>query len=493
MAYFLYNINSMKRIFRISNLKYVVAFLIPLIFVMLINQALDNDSWVVLAGGRHIINNGVYYTDVLSMHEGLEMVEQNYGFSVIFWLIYSTFGSAGIYIGMLLLNLVVCWLIYKIAMLISNKNVNLSLLVMMTTNMILALGFVTTRAQMIDYVIFLTLIYILELYIKTGKTKPLWFILILSLLQINLHASMWWVLMITIVVYVIDSIKAPKIHLQGYKTKPLIWVAFASFIVGLINPYGIKMIMFIFEAYGDPTMENLVIELHSFKFSSFFEALLYIVMVLVIMICIFGKRKTRMRWLLMFFGFLALGLNTIKGMSQFILVMFLPLVFVCSNVRIEKLIDAEISRKAIVFWCGVLAICVFATECVSVIPNIKNGPSDVMIEVMDLIDERNAKNGKTEGNIYVGYNNGGYVEFRGYRAYIDSRGGVFSERGNKKADILKEYADLRDKKIEPDEFLDKYDFDYVIATEYDGGIYEINEDKYDLIYENEKIKLFEVK
>ena len=154
----------LKRIWRTSSLKYLAAFLLPLVFVIMTTQGLDNDSWGVLAEGRYIANNGVYYEDVLSMHDGLDTVVQNYGFAVIFYWIFNMFGAAGIYAAMLIFSFLVCFFIYKICMLISEKNTNLSLLLMMITSIVLTFsGFSVTRAQMVSFVIFLALIYVLEL------------------------------------------------------------------------------------------------------------------------------------------------------------------------------------------------------------------------------------------------------------------------------------------------------------------------------------------
>ena len=94
----------LKNIFKIGNLKYVVAFLLPLVIILLYRRTLDNDTWFVLAEGRHILEKGIYYNDVLSMHDGLEIVVQQYGFAVIFWLIYSVFGSIGLYVMTILFN-----------------------------------------------------------------------------------------------------------------------------------------------------------------------------------------------------------------------------------------------------------------------------------------------------------------------------------------------------------------------------------------------------
>ena len=157
-------------------LKFLIAVLVVTAGVMVCNNSLDNDSWYVLAEGREIVENGIYYEDQLSMHEGLEVTVQNYGFAVIFYLIYSAFGPVGIYIGMLILNLVLCYLIYEICMLLSNKNINLSLIITILTDLLLARWFIATRAQLVSYCAIMLVIYLLELYIKTDKTKYLWWI-----------------------------------------------------------------------------------------------------------------------------------------------------------------------------------------------------------------------------------------------------------------------------------------------------------------------------
>lgn len=65
------------------------------------------------------------------------------------------------------------------------------------------------------------------------------------------------------------------------------------------------------------------------------------------------------------------------------------------------------------------------------------------------------------------YDDGGYVEYRGYRAYIDPRAEIFSKANNKKSDIIKEYYKLQHGQADYLTFLTKYDFDYLILYEND--------------------------
>ncbi len=474
-------------------MKYGVAFLLPMVFVLLTRPWLDNDSWFVLAEGRYIVNNGVYFTDVLSMHEGLNIVVQQYGFAVIFWLVYSVAGPIGLYVSMLVLNFLVCFLIYKICMLISKGNVDLSLLIMVITDFFLAINqFLVTRAQVVSYAIFLVLIFLLELYIERKNRKYLYPIPILSLVQINLHASLWPMILLVLGVYIIDSFKVPKLHLQGYNTKPLIIILIISFIVGILNPYGIKMMTFILTSYGIDTIFSMVGEMTAFNLRNRFNILTYMAIVFVILAYIFGKRKNiRIRYLLMFFGFLALGINSIKGLSQLFLVMFIPLALLFKDVRFEKGgKKIEKIKKAVIGWGGVMTVVSAAILMVGVLGRLDDMPDKISREGVDKIDESVEMRGesKEELRIYTGYDDGGYLEFRGYKPYLDPRAEVFIKKNNEKEDILDEWVDCRLGRIDKGEFLEKYDFDYLFVRGEQDPLYKLEDEKYEKIYEDKSME-----
>lgn len=458
-------------------MKFVAAFLIPAIFAILMCCELDNDSWGLLAEGRYIAEHGIYQTDVLSMHEK-PIIVSNYAFAVCFWHIYALFGAAGVYVCMLLLNLLVCFLLYKICDLISKHNVNLSLLIMMAVDVLLIFeGFVVTRAQMLTFVLMLGVIYCLELFIARKKNKYLWGIPLISLVQINFHASYWWMLIAIMVVYIIDSVKIDNSPFQGYRTKPLLLTLLAMVIMGLVNPYGILMSLSIFAFYFNGTLNDTVLELQSYSpFASAEALLLYLVVMGVCFLYMHGDRKGfRMRYFLMFFGFFALALNTIKAFSQFILVMGFPLALMYRRVKIGSLIVAKRIRGVICNYVGVLSLAIFVAVLVYVIGHFPQTPRASLVKVVDAIDQDVGDNDKGSTNVYIGYNDGGYVEFRGYRAYLDPRGDPA---------ITKEWRDFGNGDITVDEMLEKYSFDYVISENEGEPFYEVKE-ICDLIYEGE--------
>ena len=459
----------------------------PLVLVCVMTRQLDADSWYVLAEGKQITESGIYYTDQLSMHEDLNITVQNYGFAVFFYWIFSFFGASGIYITMIILNVIICFLLYKICMVISKKNVNLSLIIMLATDSVLALSFVVTRAQMVSYVFFLGLIYILEMYIKTGRKKLLLWLPIISLLQVNLHASLWPMLIVVMAVYIIDGIKIPKLHLQGYRIRPLIIVGIIMMLVGLINPYGVKMLLLMFSSYGNERFMNYIVELHPFDLRDLVNIITYVAIAISLILQIYGsKRGIRVRYLLMFFGFLALGLNSTKGLSQFILVMFLPLASMYKNTIVGAVRNKKI-RNMFLAWASVVSISCFVAMLVLVMSNMRNVPYDGLVLAVDAMDESLDEGiDKKDLKVYSGYDSGigGYLEFRDYPVYMDSRGEVYLKANNGKEDILYEWFDFLDGKIKSEELINKYNFDYIVAQgEYDP-FYSLSLDGYKILFDD---------
>ena len=482
---------------KISNLKYVIAFLIPIFMVVMLAGCLNNDSWFVLSEGRQIVEHGIYYTDELSMHSDFQVTVQNYGFAVIFWLIYSATGIVGLYVGMLAMFGLILWLLYKICMLISNKNVNLSLMLMMVTGVVMSFGFIVTRGQIVSYAILLGVIYALELFIKTDKVKYLAWLPVLSLAAINLRASVWWMIFLVIMAYLVDAIRKPKWHLQGYRWKPIVGATLVSLVVGLINPYGIKMITFVFTSYGVAEISNLVNEMHPFNPMSGVELIFYLAIVSVIISYVFGKGKNvRVRYLLLFFGFLMLGLSSVKVMGELILVMFFPLAFLYKSWKMPRVIEDVKIWWMMVSWMGIATVCLTVGAASGTLYFLEDAPSQAMAEAMDVIDAKVEENSleKKELKIYVGYNNGGYVEFRGYKAFLDPRAEVFIKKNNGVADLLKEWEEFVEGKERIEEFLEKYNFDYLVVDNVsDWQIYEMENNGYAVLYEDseEEIKVLE--
>lgn len=478
------NKNKKKEKRKISPWLYVIFFTLPILLTVLLAPKIDNDAWYLLSEGRYIFQNGIYHIDPLSMHEGLEVVVQNWLSAAIMWGTYSLFGTFGLYTLMIICNIAICILLNKICNLLSDNNKILSLLITFICDITLCSYYVVTRPQVFSFIILLGVIYVLELYIKTDNKKYLYWLPVFSLIEINMHASLWWMIFLFALPYVIDSFKLPIINTEGYKTKPLLIALGISLIVGLINPYTYKAILFIFTSYGDKFMHVYINELLPFSFDKGLCKHMFIVMLAIgIIYALFREGKTKIRYICLFCGTLLLGFMSIKGFSHFTLVAFFPLAYFFKDMFPRNFEDMTESFKKIfdisIMVCGILILgfgsflyinnyskAVLSSPTTEALENLKKN-----------FDPKTAK-------VYSSFNDGGCVEFYGFKPYIDPRAELYLKANNHKEDIFEENYKLQHGNIPVKDFLEKYNFTHLLVKNSDILYNNITDEKYLIIYDN---------
>ncbi|MBE6148360.1 MAG: hypothetical protein E7167_02560 [Firmicutes bacterium] len=464
---------------------FIILFTIPLIFCLLLTEKLDNDLWYLLSEGRYIFENGVYNIDPLSMHSGLHVVVQNWLSATIFWIIFDLFGQMGIMTMVLVCNFWICLLLYKICMLLSDRNYILSLVLMFATDITLISHFIVSRPQIFSFIVLLGLIYVLELYIKTENKKYLVWLPILSLIEVNMHASLWWMLFLFILPYVIDSFKCDILQTEGYKKRPLFIAIATALLVGFINPYGYKAITFIFTSYGDKYMHLFINELLPFTFTKqLCKHMFALILVIGLIYTFFREGKIRVRYICLFCGTMLLGFMSVKGFNTFILVAIFPLAYFFKDMFPKDFSDLkeDFPKLTKILGATIGIICILGFSAMYFIKCNTNLMENNAKEAMDLISE---SFNPEKMLVYSSFNDGGYVEFRGFKPYIDPRAELYLKKNNKKADIFKEFYDLQHNLIDKQNFLDKYQFDILLLNNTDILYSEmINLDGYFIVYDN---------
>ena len=466
---------------------YIALFAFPLVLTLLYVKSLDNDIWYLLSEGRYIVTHGIYHIDPLSMHEGLQVVVQNWLSASIFWIIYDLFGEMGLLFLILICNFFICFMLYKICNLISDKNYVLSLLIMFLCDITLTSHYIVSRPQIFSFILLLGVIYVLELYAKTEDKKYLIWLPILSLIEANLHASLWWMIFLFTLPYVIDSFKIKFLNTQGFKKKPLFIAILLAFLVGFINPYGYKMITFIFTSYGDKYMHLYINELLPYSFSNNLGKHMFITFgMIAFCYAFFREGHIRFRYLCLFAGTLLLGFMSVKGFSHFILVSFFPMAYFFKDIFPKDF--SELDNKSRAFIKGMLmlvsGICfaafIFLLTKAPAKVELKHDAQDVMTYMIKKFDPNDV-------TIYSSFNNGGFVEFYGYKPYIDPRAELYLKKNNKKDDIFEELYKLQHRELDVESFISKYNFTHLLVQNSDV-LYNNSyvQDKYFIIYENTK-------
>lgn len=428
----------------------IILFIIPFFVFTLTKFKLDNDFWFLTNTGKYILNNGFITVEPFTMHTGLSFIPQQWLTTIIFYLIYNNFGIIGMFIFEIIMNCLIIYLIFQILKLIcKNEMVNIFTTVFVDICLII-FNVITSRPQMFDILIFLLLLYLLENYIKKNQTKYLYFLPLISVLLINLHASMWTMFFVILIPYYFEYIFKKIQKEESYRIKPMIIATIISLLSGLLNPYHINSILYLFKSYGVKEINNIVGEMIPANISTSLS--LYIIIFVLLLIIYKNKGNNIIRYVLLFLGTSYLSLSHYRGIL-FLLLSSILLIGNCFNDNINY------KKYNLMKYEKIIYICIIITVSLFTILNIEFDRSNKLDQIVEYLD-----NNKKQGIVlYTEYDDGGYFEYRGYRTYIDPRAEVFLKSNNKKKDIMKEYYNLRAGKLSAKEFLNKYNFDYLIV------------------------------
>lgn len=426
-------------------------FIIPLLLSTTIKISKERDIWFILSYGKYILKNGLPHHDILSMHNNFSLVVQQWLSDIIYYFSYKLLGGVGIYILVFLLNSLILYFLYKLSMVISKKKVFSSVITSSIIDILLMTYFVTPRPQMFTFLIFIILLYILEKYLQK-ESKIIWFIPILSLLLVNLHASMWPCLFILMLPYLVEF-SYNYLKKKDKKVFKLLQVIFFSIIVGFLNPYGLKAMTYSLTSYGVDTINKMVMEMSPFTLKGVLAPTNYIVLSLFfgLLACMFIKKKYLPHQVLLMLGIFYMVLCNFRNVTLFYICVlpFLSIYLPFSDGK-SKFIPKK--NYIVVIICLLILI---DYNTVDGKYNLVN-PNKKIIEYLD-------KNAKKDIKLYANNDNGSYYELSGYHPYMDGRVEVFIKANNHKEDIMLEYYNMSFGILDVEKFLDKYKFTHLVV------------------------------
>lgn len=460
----------------------IILLIIMSLLVSFFTFNLDNDFWFLINLGERILNEGFITTDIFTIHSNLSFFPQQWLTDVIFYLIYSKFKVFGIYVLVMNINLIITFLIYKISMLISNNKVKLSLSVTIITIIMLSIAFITTRPQIFDILLFLMEIYLLELYIKRNNKLYLIGLPIISILLINLHSSIWIMLFVILIPYYFDCLDKTKyFEKDKYGLIHLIIVTIIMFLLGFINPYKIDAIKYLFTSYGIPEINSFIREMQPAMITQM-SGIYIFGYIFIVLVSYYYKRKIKLRYLLLFLGTSYLALSHVRGLL-YLLVCGIPSLNYSFNDIKEEIQEKYYHFKInniIIASFGLIFLISYGYFLINNRDILEKNSKHYLGDIANYLDENATKDIK----LYTKYEDGAYLEYRGYKCYIDPRAEVFLKVNNKQEDIYLEYFALQMGNYNYKEFLKKYEFDYLIVN-HDDLLYNYIEDSdgYEIVYE----------
>lgn len=457
-----------------------------------IGRNLDNDIWFILNSGRYVLQNGFPHIEPFTIHEGMSFVMQQWLSAIVFWSIYKILGELGLILVVMLFYILFVYMTFKLCMFLSEDNFPVSYGISFVV-IALMYAFMVQRPHIFLFLIILIEIYSLEIYIKSNNKVYLLPLLILSILLINLEAALWPLLFVILLPYLVDSFKFKFMFIegQGYGKKNLFLTMLGMIAVAFVNPYGIEALMYLFNSYGFKEMTNFIQELAVANINTLLGKIIFGTVFLVFFaIFIYRKNNYKLRYYLLTLGTAYMTISAIRSYSIFIICGIVPLSYYFKNYKI-KTIEKKNDKKTLLIRKFLIVVLVVSSILVIYKKNTYINP-----QLQDLIKSVNYLENfnKNEVKLYTGFNDGGYLEFRGFKVYIDPRAEIFLKNNNKKYDIMKEYTSMLSGKIYYKEVLNRYNFTHLLVSKDDIlNTYLPYDENYKIIYSSDYYKIFENK
>ena len=439
-------------------LKYIIL-LFPFVTACFQLRSLDNDFYFLYPTGEYILKNGFPHTDFLSMHSDMKIVLQQWLSTVIFYLAYSHLGMIGLSIVLYICFAAICVLSYKTILLIT----------------------------------------MLEKHAQTKKYKYLAGIPLLSIALVNLHASMWAMLFVFMLPFIAGAvpvkIRSFKLEANGSLIGLMAALA-AGAAVGFLNPYGLENMIYLTSSYGQNKLSETIAEMRPADLSTHYGKMMIILAILLGVIGFFVKgKKFSVRYFCLFMGTLMLGLLHRKGISYFFIFGIISFSYVLKDVEVKLpgKLKSMITKRVEVFAAIILILVTAGVSGYNLIKSINEAPGktahyDRLDEVIDIMNKS-----AEPVVLYTNFNDGQYLEYKGFHPYIDGRAELYLWQNNEDYEYIGEYYDLRSAHMYYRDFTDRYMFNYLILGESsDRYLLEslMHDEDFELAYEEGGVLLF---
>ena len=470
--------------------------LVLLIFLpcLIIPLHLDNDIWFLLNSGRYVLQHGIPTIEPFTMHPNFHFVMQQWLSATIFWSIYAKFGAVGILALVFVVSFATVFVLYKLISLIANGNEIATFVTAMMASAALKPAMIS-RPMIFTILILICELYCMEQFIRTKK--PLWLLPLpaFSALLVNLHAAMWPMQFIILLPYCVDAFRFKFLFLEGegYPKRFFFPALALMFLAGFLNPYGWSAMSYVFRSYGYQEI-GMVQEMQPVDINQVSGMLIFGLFALILAIYLLKKeRNTRLRFVLLSLGTAVLTLSSLRSYSLFAACGIFPLAYLLRDVTLPP--SKIQTQKGVLRLRAVLMVLVAVVVGVLVISRVSEFDEEKETPKAAKAVDYLLKNEDADNMIlYTGYNDGGYVEFRGLKPYIDPRAEVFVKKNNQVKDVMKEYYELELGKMYYKDFLNTYGFTHLLLTR-DEVLYVVlpHDPDYELVYDDDAFLVYRLK
>ena len=190
-----------------SKIFFIVAIILIAMFSLALTPVtLQNDTYYTIEIGKQIMETGIDMQDHFSWHQDLAYTYPHWLYDLITYQIYSSFGMTGIFVTTCILSMILGVSLFLINNKIT-KNQVISFLISVGV-MYLIKDYIAARAQLVTFILFIWMIYCIEMFLKGKKKRYAIGIVGISILIANLHVAVWPFLFVLFLPYIAEYIIA---------------------------------------------------------------------------------------------------------------------------------------------------------------------------------------------------------------------------------------------------------------------------------------------
>ena len=530
----------------------IIIILTIIIFgVSLAPKSLQNDTFYTVSIGNLIMENGIDMQDHFSWHENLPYTYPHWLYDVIISLIYNWGGWQGVYISTAIFASILGIAIYKVNKLL-NKNQIISFFITIGT-IYLMKGYITARAQLVTFIIFILILYWIERFLENPKKVRYSIAIILSsILVANLHVAVWPFIFVLslpyigeyivsiladIIVYkkyeiwykkavkfifkknnrlqekikksleelyvLNEKVKLKRESQEPYKIKMtrnknvkwLIVLMIICALAGFLTPLGTTPFTYLYKTMIGNTPKNINEHLPLTLINNI-PILCTIVIFLAFLI--FTKVKVRLSDLFMLGGLTYLMFSSRRQASIFVLICSVILNrLITQTIAIYDIKKIQKSKKGLVgvliTTLAVIVICVHGVHDIikRKTENYVNENSYPVAAADWILENLDVNSIK----LFNEYNYGSYLLYRGIPVFIDSRADLYSPEFNGEEDIFMDFINTSNIGKYYGTTFRKYGITHVIIysnSKINMLIKNADAEKYNELYSDDNFTVYEV-
>lgn len=475
----------MKNIHKFYFISSIVLFVFLLKYIS--PKFIDSDTYFILATGREIIKNGIPFENPFHITEGLQIVIQQWLYCVMCYGVYCLGGFGGLFLLTILLTVLNGMVYWKIARLKGMDGNLAGLLILLF--FILYSEYITVRPTNVTTFLLLLQIFVVEQYVHTHKWNWLLWLSVIMLVEANMHIALWFMHVLFMLPYIVPPFqwKEFKFAKNEYNVWCLIIATIGMVFATLLNPYGVQGVLYLVNSYTSELQNAGIGEMQPTSFmSSLGIMLLY--GVVIIAVAISKNREISSPFLYLFFGTYILGMisyrNNVYFSLSFILVLFEILAHIDFLVINNYLTKIDIRIYVLLFLLAGYGVYGAYTGYYEEKDSLTT-PSKA-VEYL----ETNAE--KTD-SIFTEFNSGAYMEWNGYRVYMEARPELYFMAINKKEDIFQEYFNIISETSAEayHQFDCKYNFQYYLVNNNNTLVTHLSYDsRFDKVLETDEYQLW---